>query len=548
MDDKTKKLKALIKNATPKETFGTDPNDPWSAKAGITESDSMLNAYLRSRGINPNFISKETKISHAKSSAFLKWQHDHQFESITVKHTPTELRQHILKKSAHMHKEIPSNGLHKEESVNEVSSELLDRYKEKAKKSAEALTAKGQHKQSTDRWANIMKATGKQIEKTTANIRKALRKEEVEQVNEMDYGNDDNSPPYDGHGYPKGGKPKGPDIYVKKAQKVKDVMKDAKKTLDKILGHQKEEVEFDEAWNQPDYSQSIKARQAAADKKNTVTIHAPGNPLHGKKGEVFYKHDDGRVNVQIRHSQKKGDVTNLTLHPHQFKMNEENCDCEKEQKKSAWTKVAQARSEIWRRKQIKVDEEQLDELKKSTLASYVKKAHKDATYHSNAAGFVAGVKQPKYNTSDDTPQEKKREKGIERALDKLTKEDTYQDTYAATQTVFDGGNNPDDTEIKKRELSKSARIIKSIYKRKGVVKEDTYDWEKEDKSVESYGKKPKMVTDKKDSFGDNKPEAAIVMKGGKTLTGVERDMIEIDPLLKTRPNQVMNQVVNTSKK
>lgn len=474
MDDKTKKLKALIKNATPKETFGTDPLDPWSAKAGITEDESMLNAYLRSRGINPNFVSKETKISHAKSSAFMKWQHDHQFESVEV---------------------------------NEVSSDLLDRYKEKAKKSAEELTVKGQHKQSTDRWANIMKATGKQIEKTTANIRKALRKEEVDKedtitfdipllIRMLEYAREDAKDDMDLH---------------KVTEKLISIRDKGTLTMADydFITKLKEEVEFDEAWNQPDYSQSIKARQAAADKKVDV--------------------------------QKKKPDENKT------KTNEE-INSEKERKKSAWTKVAQARSEIWRRKQIKVNEEQLDELKKSTLASYVKKAHKDATYHSNAAGFVAGVKQPKYNTSDDTPQEKKREKGIERALDKLTKEDTYQDTYAATQTVFDGGNNPDDTEIKKRELSKSARIIKSIYKRKGVVKEDTYDWEKEDKSVESYGKKPKMVTDKKDSFGDNKPEAAIIMKGGKTLTGVERDMIEIDPLLKTRPNQVMNQVVNTSKK
>jgi hypothetical protein len=67
----------------------------------------------------------------------------------------------------------------KEEVVSEVSSELLDRYKEKAKKSADELTAKGQHKKSTDRWMGVMKATGKQIDKTTDNIRKTLSKEEV---------------------------------------------------------------------------------------------------------------------------------------------------------------------------------------------------------------------------------------------------------------------------------------------------------------------------------------------------------------------------------
>lgn len=50
-----------------------------------------------------------------------------------------------------------------------------------------------------------------------------------------------------------------------------------------------------------------------------VTIHSPGHRYHGKKARVFHKHDDGRINVQIRHSQKKGDVNNLTLDKGQWK-------------------------------------------------------------------------------------------------------------------------------------------------------------------------------------------------------------------------------------
>ena len=59
---------------------------------------------------------------------------------------------------------------------------------------------------------------------------------------------------------------------------------------------------------------------------------------------------------------------------------------------------------------------------------------------------------------------------------------------------------------------KSARMIKSLYKKK--VKENLYDWEK-----------------------DDKPNAKIVVKGGTTMTGQPRDTIEIEPVLKTRPNQ-----------
>ena len=63
---------------------------------------------------------------------------------------------------------------------------------------------------------------------------------------------------------------------------------------------------------------------------------------------------------------------------------------------------------------------------------------------------------------------------------------------------------------------KSARIIKSIYKKKNV-KETMYDWEKTDK-------------------GGKLPTAKITMQGGTTMTGKPRDTVEIEPVLKTRPN------------
>ena len=65
---------------------------------------------------------------------------------------------------------------------------------------------------------------------------------------------------------------------------------------------------------------------------------------------------------------------------------------------------------------------------------------------------------------------------------------------------------------------RSARIIKSIYKNK-VKKESLYDWEKDDK-------------------GGKEPNAKMVLKGGKTMTGKDRDTVEIEPVLRTRPNNV----------
>ena len=70
-----------------------------------------------------------------------------------------------------------------------------------------------------------------------------------------------------------------------------------------------------------------------------------------------------------------------------------------------------------------------------------------------------------------------------------------------------------------------------------MVKEELYDHEKEDKSVATYGKKPKFDKAEKDEGGEKKPSAAATMTGGTTLTGSPRDDIEIDPMMRNRPGQ-----------
>jgi hypothetical protein len=73
--------------------------------------------------------------------------------------------------------------------------------------------------------------------------------------------------------------------------------------------------------------------------------------------------------------------------------------------------------------------------------------------------------------------------------------------------------------------------------KKKKLKEDMFDHEKEDKSVATYGKKPKFEKAEKDEGGEKKPQAAAVMTGGTTLTGSKRDTIEIDPMMRNRPGQ-----------
>jgi hypothetical protein len=179
-----------------------------------------------------------------------------------------------------------------------------------------------------------------------------------------------------------------------------------------------------------------------------------------------------------------------------------------------------------------------------TTASIKKSLNKEETVSEVAPpGFEGTVKAMKKHKNVDNPWAlawSMKNKGYKshKKADGTPKNENVQDPMAATSMPCDcaNTNNPDDVEQPKSknkkliQMSKSARIIKSIYKKKGM-KEETYDHEKEDKSVATYGKKPKMqkVTDSLEE-----PQAAAVLTGGTTMTGEKRDTIEIDPMMKMR--------------
>lgn len=72
---------------------------------------------------------------------------------------------------------------------------------------------------------------------------------------------------------------------------------------------------------------------------SSVRIHSPGHSLHGMVGKVFHRHEDGRVNVQIR-GRNKGDIRNVTLKPNQFKTVNEEVDLEEASRDSIEDRVA----------------------------------------------------------------------------------------------------------------------------------------------------------------------------------------------------------------
>lgn len=73
---------------------------------------------------------------------------------------------------------------------------------------------------------------------------------------------------------------------------------------------------------------------------------------------------------------------------------------------------------------VMVEEEQIDELKKSTLASYAKKATDDVSYHSFTAGTMS-AKDPERLAQDKKAM--RRQSGVIKAIDRLAKEDVELD-------------------------------------------------------------------------------------------------------------------------
>ena len=80
MNKTASKIKEIVKKTvTEKPSFGTDPMEPWSAKYNVTE-DAALDRYLLSRGLNPKYVNRDIKVSHAKSNSFINWKNSHSAE------------------------------------------------------------------------------------------------------------------------------------------------------------------------------------------------------------------------------------------------------------------------------------------------------------------------------------------------------------------------------------------------------------------------------------------------------------------------------------
>ena len=379
-------IKSIVKGTADKPTFGTNPRDPWSAKANIAE-DAALNTYLKSRGINPEFATKDQKVSHSKTGQFIKWKRDHMIESITE----------AIDKMDVIMFDIP----------------LLIRMLEYARE--DAKTDMDLHKV-VEKLIHIRKKGVLTMKDYTfvTRLREGLELDENH-------------------------------IAIAMGQMMDDEGSMVLNQLDQM----ERAVNMVRDYIGTDYEKQLPAWVQSKLTLATDYIDTVGNYLNSKNEDV-----NEAASASIR----------------------------------MYKALQQAKEK--REREERLGNELLN-----------KKPPEQKPVQKEEIESFKPMDQPNYNNSIQARQKK------------------------ADDAAKDKGK-------KLIQMSKSARIIKSIYKRKGM-KEEIYDHEKEDKSVATYGKKPKIQRTT-DNSNMEKPQAAAIMTGGTTLTGEKRDTIEIDPMMKMR--------------
>ena len=407
-------IKSIVKGTAEKPTFGTNPRDPWSAKANIAE-DAALNTYLKSRGINPEFATKDQKVSHSKTGQFIKWKRDHMMESITE----------AIDKMDVIMFDIP----------------LLIRMLEYARE--DAKTDMDLHKV-VEKLIHIRKKGVLTMKDYTfvTRLRESLELDENHVAIAMGQMMDDEG---------------------SMVLNQLDQMERAVKMVRVYIGG--------------DYEKQLPAWVQSKLTLATDYIDTVGNYLSSKNEDVNEAASASiRMYKALQQAKEKREREERLGNELLNKKPPEQKPVQKEEVKDEYArKVDKYLKKKYAPEQKPVQKEEIESFKP--------------------------MDQPNYNNSIQARQKK---------ADDATK----------------------DKNKKLIQMSKSARIIKSIYKRKGM-KEEIYDHEKEDKSVATYGKKPKIQR-ATDNSNMEKPQAAAIMTGGTTLTGEKRDTIEIDPMMKMR--------------
>jgi len=437
MKSKRSVIKDVIKptSVSPKSSF-TDPNEPWSAKANVAENitskrSDLLKQFYKSKGWNVNYISKNKRVGQSKTGDYEKWKRDH--------------------------------GIYEEDQIDEVSNELLGRYKTAAGSQASALDKAGGKEniqKANKRFSGIVKATKKQF----------TNDDKKQGVMEMD--KSQTPPGRDG------GPVSGPDKYVKpiSAKKFKN---HALSILQKLSQARDKKKDVKEAKDAGEYDY-----EGAMAKTQLQTICRNAEDLKN-----MLKDDENLPEwVQAKITKAEDYITTSLDYLKSTDELEESISLDEVLSKNA-------KAYDWIHDFVHSDNPKFDGKSKAQRMQMA------------LAAYYASQKRSRTNEDSVDPQ-------------------------AATQSPADGANGGETLAPPKKSIK---RIVKEFHSASRQVQEDLYDWEKDDKAAKPYGKKPTtQKIDGVNNIGDDKPNARLILKGGKTLTGEPRDTVELDPMMKNR--------------
>lgn len=540
---KAQTLKSIIKKGvSEKPSFGTNPWDPWSAKANIAE-DAALDQYLTSRGINPKHVTKDQKVAHSKMGQFLKWKRDHMVESlveaidrmdVVMFDIPLLIRmleyaREDAKTDMDLHKVVEKLiNIRKKGVLTMKDYNFVTRLKEDLDLD-ESHVAIAMGQMMDDEGSMVLNQLD-QMERAVKMVRDHIGTDYEKQLpawvqSKLTLATDyiDTVGNYLSSKNEDVNEAASASIRMYKAlQQAKEKREREERLGNELLNKkppeqkpvQKEEIEqIDEISTKGYHSAAIKSRNDAAVK----VIASMGTDKQART-----KLDARNAGLKRLSDRTHADMKKANSGPQK----------PVEHKPSS---MSSPQAYYASKKPGEYTGDSVEHPEDTNVISETKSVTEVAP-----PGFEGTVKAMKKYKKIDNPWAlawSMKNKGYKshKKVDGTPKNENYQDPMAASSMPGDCANSPDDVQPKDKnkkliQMSKSARIIKNLYKKKGM-KEETYDHEKEDKSVATYGKKPKM---QQVSTGLEEPKAAAVLTGGTTMTGEKRDTIEIDPMMKMR--------------
>jgi hypothetical protein len=478
-------VKAVVHKPAAKSTFGTDPKDPWSTKAGIDENVTsrradLLSKFYKSRGWNVNYISKNKKVAQSKTGDYEKWKRDHGiYES-----------------------EICSQ-CQVDPCICDDSHGFIDKVDESYYNNR---TGFAKRKREDDEYHNgpdpvkhtynytVSKDGGEKHQRTVTTPPTRSAKHEVEHMarNHLEKQgytiHEESMVEMDKSQTPPGRDGSGSDSDAGKKEYTAKMVSPGKVTKNAVDILQKA---FKDTRN--------KKQSVAEGLPQTLRKVVPGYA----KREIDKKMDAGKFG--------KTDADKDA----NFQRYKKIQDKLKEQGVAEGAPIVVAQAPIHVRNPKKAQPEQ------RYMGDIVPPTQPPSTEKRGVKGRTGQRPMPTYKEGVGDPQ-------------------------AATQSPADCANGGEELAPPKK--SKAAKMVKEIYSKHRLA-EDLYDWEKSDKQGEQYGKAPKVKkTDGVNQLGDKKANAGMILKGGTTLTGQPRDTVEIDPMLKNRTSMPDYKSMDTKKR